>query len=109
MYPKELGNYKDDIVKLNHGKFGFYINYKGKNYSVPEDIGKDCTIDNIPSIVTKEKGEIKQFSNGIVVREGKYGPYFCKNKVFVSIPKNINPKDITLAQCNELYTKKKNT
>ena len=109
MYPKELGKYKDHIVKLNHGKFGFYINYNGKNYSIPGDIGKECTIDNIADIITKEKTAIKQFSNGIIVNEGKYGPYFCKNKVFVSIPKNINPKDITLAQCNELYNKKKNT
>ena len=38
---------------------------------------------------------------------GKYGPYFCKNKLFISIPKNINPAKITMQECNELYKQKK--
>ena len=107
-YPKTLGDYQNIPVQLNHGKFGYYITYKNKNYSVPNDIGKDCTIDNIPSIlqIKKENNEIKRFKNGIVVRIGKYGPYFCKNKKFVSIPSNIEPDKITLTQCNDLYKKK---
>ena len=43
--PKILGMYKDQQVYLMYGKYGYYIRYDSKNYSLPSwSLGKDTGI-----------------------------------------------------------------
>jgi len=34
--PQQLGVHNDKIIYICHGKFGYYLRYEGKNYSIPE-------------------------------------------------------------------------
>ena len=34
--PQQLGVYHDKIIYICYGKFGYYLRYDGKNYSIPE-------------------------------------------------------------------------
>jgi hypothetical protein len=34
--PQQLGVHNDKIFYICHGKFGYYLRYDGKNYSIPE-------------------------------------------------------------------------
>lgn len=43
----------------------------------------------------------------VVIGEGKYGPYIVHNKKYVSIPKTLNPLDLTLEQAVELIEEKR--
>ena len=46
-----------------------------------------------------------------IFKVGQYGPYMykesLKKKVFVSVPATVNPKTLTEAEANALYTAKK--
>ena len=33
---QQLGVHKDKIVYICYGKFGYYLRYDGKNYSIPQ-------------------------------------------------------------------------
>ena len=45
--------------------------------------------------------------NDVIIGEGKFGPYILHNKKYVSIPKTINPIEITLEQAVELIEAKR--
>ena len=34
--PQQLGVWNDEIVYICYGKFGYYLRYDAKNYSIPE-------------------------------------------------------------------------
>ena len=34
--PQQLGVWNDKIIYICHGKFGYYLRYDAKNYSIPE-------------------------------------------------------------------------
>ncbi len=34
--PEQLGVWNDKIIYMCYGKFGYYLRYDGKNYSIPE-------------------------------------------------------------------------
>ena len=72
-----LGVYKDEDVILKTGKFGPYVVYKNKSYSVKSV--KNVTLQNVIPILTGEKSTnpsvIKILNKELSIRKGKYGPY----------------------------------
>ena len=103
-FPRNLGEYKSSDILLKKGKYGFYLSYGGKNYKILKEYDENLTYDEAVScIVSKNKSIIKTFSkSNISVRIGAYGPYILYNGKFTSIPKEINPEEITEEQCLEL-------
>ena len=75
-----LGTYKTQDVYLKKGKFGFYINYNGKNYSIkhikknPNQI-KMKDIEDILNGKKVNSNIILQVNDNISIRKGKFGPY----------------------------------
>lgn len=111
-YPIELGEHEGTQILIKKGKFGLYIDHKGKRISIEDE---NITLENaIELLKEKTTNIIKEFS-GFKVMNGKYGPYIKKGTKNIPIPKSEDPKKITKKKCDEIiknykpkkFTKKK--
>ena len=109
-YPKLLGRYLDKQIYLNKGKFGFYLQYEGKNIGLEDD---NIDIDSAISIIKiKQNNDLNVIKDGKVewyIRQGKYGMYAMKKgnpPTFVSIPNGTDPSQITINMIKEQQVKK---
>ncbi len=111
-YPKLLGRYLDKEINLNKGKFGFYLQYDGKNIGLEDD---NIDIESAISIIKlKEKDNMATIKDGKSewsIRQGKYGMYAMKKgnpPTFVSIPAGTDPSQVTIKMIKEQQVKKDN-
>lgn len=120
-YPQEIGLFKNKPVILSTGRYGLYLKYDNKNWTLkgrepPETI--EDIVEYFDSVQTKTKAGdnsgnsattqlIKKFSNNLQIKNGKWGPYIIykktdiSNAIFINIGKN-NPQKITKEECLEL-------
>jgi len=108
--PRVVGNYNNQEVVAAIGRFGPYIRYDGKFYSIknqydPHDIEID---EAIIVIETKKKSDaekmIKTFEENpeFQILNGRWGPYLKAGKENVRIPKDRDPASLTLEECIQL-------
>ncbi|MFN6944086.1 MAG: type I DNA topoisomerase [Cytophagaceae bacterium] len=111
--PKEIGVFEDKPMTVAIGRFGPYIKHDNKFYSIAKDLDP-LSIDDkkaIELIETKRKAdqekEIKIFPENpdIKILNGRFGPYIQAGKKNVKIPKDKEPKDLTLEECLDLAEK----
>ncbi len=96
--PRNLGSYHGHDVIVNLGKFGPYVLYNKKFYSLKKQIDDPYTITlerAIELIEEKEKepkGPLKVFpeNSELSILKGRYGVYIKYNNVNYKIPKNFN-------------------
>ena len=108
--PKSLGEYEGVDVNVGIGRFGPYVRYEKMFVSIPKDqdpmtLTKDQATELIEAKKLVEANRmIKQFDGdkNIEVLNGRYGPYIKFGKKNYRIPKDVEPKDLSLADCNEL-------
>lgn len=101
---KTLGEYKGHDVLIRDGKYGLYISYNGKNYSIK---GLKKSVDNLElsdvvDILSGKKSAnpnvLKILREDLSVRRGKWGPYLfyktegMKKPRFLKMPKDLNWK-----------------
>jgi len=62
----------------------------------------------LASIASKKgSGSINEFKNSNVkIKEGRWGPYITNGKVNVSVPKGMNPENLTEEECVALLAEK---
>ena len=108
-FPKFLGKIDKKNVSIMNGKFGYYIKYNDKNYTMDKDVDPyKFTLKDAENIIkTKDNSIIKEISDDIKIINGPYGIYIKYGKKNVSIPKDIDPKDIDKKKADELASKKK--
>jgi DNA topoisomerase-1 len=103
--PRSLGKYEDEDIVVGVGKFGPYVRFKGKFFSLRKGIDDPYTVtveravelileknDNDSKKVIKEYDDIK-------VLNGRYGPYITKDKKNYRIPKGSNAELLTKEEC----------
>jgi DNA topoisomerase-1 len=108
--PRDLGLYEDKKVVAAIGRFGPYIRHDGKFASLKKDIDDVMTIDLERAIVLieeKRKADAEKFiksfeEEGIEVLNGRWGPYIKFEKKNYKIPKDVEAKDLSLEDCQEL-------
>ena len=108
--PRELGvSAEGEKISVNIGRYGPYVRYDNKYASLQE--GDDpYTIDlaRALELVREKKAAdaakyIKVFEKeGISVVNGRYGPYITDGKKNAKIPKDKEPEQLTLQECQEL-------
>lgn len=108
--PRELGETSDGLpVSASIGRFGPYVRY-GNNYVSVRGDDDPYTI-QLPralELIEAKKIEdanriIQNFEDeGIQVLNGRYGPYITDHAKNARIPKNREPKSLTLEECKEL-------
>ncbi len=108
--PRKLGETAEgEPVSAAIGRFGPYIRYANKFVSLPkEDSPYTVELERALELVAEKKKAdaeriIKEFKDeGILVQKGRYGPYITDGKVNARMPKDQEPADLTLEQCQEL-------
>jgi DNA topoisomerase I len=74
---ENLGKYKGEDLIIKTGKYGKYIVFKGKSFSLKAI--DDLTKENIIAIISGEKetnaNVLRRLSEHITIRKGKFGPY----------------------------------
>ena len=104
--PRKLGETPEgEPVEVAIGRFGPFVKF-GKMYA---SLGKDddpytielpraLEIIEIKKLAEKNR-YITQFDNGVSVQNGRYGPYITDGKKNAKIPKDKDPKSLTLEEC----------
>ena len=111
--PREVGTYEDKVITAAIGRFGPYIRHNSKFVSLtgdddPYTVEQDRAIELIEA---KRKADAEKFIKSfdenpeVQVLNGRYGPYIKMGKKNVKIPKDKEPKDLTLKECLDLAEK----
>jgi len=107
--PRTLGKTADGLpVSASVGRFGPYVRYGDKYLSTKED--DPYTIELPRALVLIEEKKIADANRiiqdfeeaGIQVLNGRYGPYITDKKKNARVPKDMEPKSLTLEECREL-------
>ena len=110
--PRKLGETPEgEPVSASIGRFGPYVKYGDKFASIRDDDPYTITLERA-LVVIKEKKEadanrlILDFPDaGIQVLNGRYGPYVTNKEKNARVPKDREPKTLTLEECQELLEK----
>ncbi len=108
--PRDLGQTPEgEPVQANIGRFGPYIRYGARNFvSLKEHDPHDISLEQALELVSAHKQMlaervIKTFaSEGIEILKGRYGPFVTDGKRNASVPKDVEPASLDLAQCRKL-------
>jgi DNA topoisomerase I len=103
--PRSLGEYDGAEMIIGIGKFGPYIRYKSKFYSLKKGVDDPYTVTYDRAIeVILEKNDsdskkvLKDFDD-IKLLNGRYGPYLVKEKVNYRLPKGTDAEKLTKEDC----------
>ncbi|MCB0488028.1 MAG: type I DNA topoisomerase [Cyclobacteriaceae bacterium] len=105
--PRELGDFEETKVVANIGRFGPYVLHNKKFVSIPkEEDPYTITFDRAVELIKEKRiadanKTIKLFDENpdIQVLNGRFGPYIKAGKKNVKIPKDKDPKELTLEEC----------
>jgi len=108
--PRKLGETPDGLsVSASVGRFGPYVRYGDKYVSIRgEDDPYTIELPRALELIEIKKVEdanriIQDFEDdGIQVLNGRYGPYITDKKKNARVPKDREPKSLTLEECKEL-------
>ncbi|MGE5421334.1 MAG: type I DNA topoisomerase [Chloroflexota bacterium] len=113
--PRSLGEHDGGDIVVGIGKFGPYIRYKSKFYSLKKGVDDPYTLTFERAIeIINEKNEadkkkvIKNFDD-IMVLNGRYGPYIAKDKQNYKLPKGTEPEKLTKDECLAIIEKSDKT
>ena len=108
--PRQLGETPDGLpVSASIGRFGPYVRYGDKYVSIrgdddPYTIELPRALELIEQKIIEDANRIIQDfeEEGIQVLNGRYGPYITNKKKNARVPKDREPKSLTLEECQEL-------
>jgi DNA topoisomerase I len=103
--PRSLGEYDDGEMVVGIGKFGPYIRYKSKFFSLKKGVDDPYTVTTERGIeIILEKNEsdkkkvLKDFGE-IMLLNGRYGPYLVKDKQNFRLPKGTDAEKLSKDDC----------
>ena len=108
--PRKLGETPDGLaVSASIGRFGPYVRYGDKYVSIRgEDDPYTIELPRALELIEEKKKAdaeriIQDFEDeGIQVLNGRYGPYITNKAKNARVPKDRDPKTLTLEECQEL-------
>ena len=91
-----IGEYKGENIVIKKGRYGPYVTFKGKNFSIKNM--RNPTLDKIIPIIEGKKNSkiIRTLNDMISIRKGKWGPYIFYKKKSDKKPKFWPLKECTL-------------
>lgn len=108
--PRKLGETPDGLpVSASVGRFGPYVRYGDKYVSIKgDDDPYTIELPRALEVIEAKKIEdaeriIQDYEDeGIQVLNGRYGPYVTDKKKNARIPKDTDPKSLTLEECKAM-------
>ncbi len=110
-YPKHIGRYKDESVDAAVGRFGPYVKWNKKFFSIKDPYHIDqLTISQAIEIIeikleedkNKNIASFEEVDPAIYVLNGRFGPYIKQGKKNYKIPKDKDPKALSLEDCQTI-------
>lgn len=115
--PRKMGKTaEDEEIVINIGRYGPYVRFGRKYVSLPKEedpltVSLERTLELIEEKKEADrKKHIKEIKNGdetIKVLNGRFGPYVTNGIINASIPKTIEPTEVTLEESLALLEKAK--
>jgi DNA topoisomerase-1 len=113
--PRSLGSYEGDDMVAGIGKFGPYLRFRSKFYSLKKGVDDpySVTIERGMEIIsekeeTDQKKVIQDFGD-IKLLKGRYGPYLVQDKVNYRLPKGTDAEKLTKEDCVAIIEKSTKT
>ena len=123
--PREVGTHPEDgeLVEAGIGRYGPFVKH-GRVYANLPDVDEVFTIGmnravellaekaskgrgrRAPATPLKELGEHPESGGPVNVMDGRYGPYVKWDKINATLPKDVEPKDVTLEMAVALVAEK---
>ncbi len=107
--PRKLGQTADGLeVSASIGRFGPYVRYGDKYVSIRDEDPYTIELPRALELIEEKKIAdanriIQDFeAEGIQVLNGRYGPYVTNKEKNARVPKDREPKSLTLEECKEL-------
>jgi len=107
--PRALGQTAEgEPIVANVGRFGPYVKFGDKYCSLKEDDPYTITLERALEVIRlKKEADANRIiaaypDDGIQVLNGRYGPYITDGKKNAKIPKDRDPKTLTLDECKAL-------
>ena len=107
--PRKLGETPEgEPVSASVGRFGPYVRYGDKYVSIKDDDPYTIELPRALEVIAEKKIAdanriIQDFEEeGIQVLNGRYGPYITDKSKNARVPKDREPKSLTLEECKEL-------
>ena len=108
--PRILGEYNEETVKVNIGKFGPYVQLGKVFVSIPkEESPMEIVLERAIELIDEKlkaaaENTLKTFDErpDVLVLKGKYGPYLKVGKNNYKLPANSEPEKLTLEECIQL-------
>ncbi len=107
--PRKLGQTaQGEEIASNTGRFGPYVKYGAKYVSLKADDPYTITLARALEVIREKQIAdanrlILDFPDaGVQVLNGRYGPYITDKTRNAKIPKDRDPKSLTLAECQAL-------
>ena len=106
-FPKEIGNYKDEIVTVNNGRYGPYIKFSTKSISItngidPHSVDLNLAIELIDEKLKSEE-PIHIFEDKPVTKgKGRFGPFIKWNDMFINVNKTYDFDNLAITEIEEL-------
>ena len=113
--PATIGVWGDDPqdIKIDIGKFGPYMRCGKVTQSIPRDMNI-FELDEAQAIELLKNGKkrngpkvVKDLTDGIEIRDGRYGMYITDGKINAKMPKDIDPDKLTLEEAKKLIAEEK--
>jgi DNA topoisomerase I len=109
--PRSLGEYDGGEMVVGIGKFGPYIRYKSKFFSLKKGVDDpySVTFDRaVEIILEKNENDIKKILKDfgeIKLLNGRYGPYIVRDKQNYRLPKGTDTEKLTKEDCITIIEK----
>ncbi len=116
--PRNLGKHPetDKVVKVSVGRYGPYVLHDRKYVSLKEPMAVlNINLDEAVALIAaapekrggtketlKELGDHPEDGKPVRVYNGRYGPYVNHGRINATLPKDVEPTSVTLAQGLEL-------
>jgi len=109
--PRSLGIHEGEEMIVGLGKFGPYIRFKNKFFSLKKGVDDPYTITFERALeLIREKNEdekkkiIKDFGD-MQLLNGRYGPYLVKDKQNYRLPRGKSAEELTREECIKIIEK----
>ena len=109
--PVYVGDFEEEKVEANIGRYGPYIRFQKSFISIPESYNPfTITIEKSIELI-KEKREAERpilvyKDNGVTKGKGRFGPYLKWNGTFINVNKKYDFDNLTENDCIELIEEK---
>lgn len=107
--PRSFGNDEAGLpIEVNIGRFGPYVKLGKKFISMPDEdpyTVKESAVKEVIAEYKKREAEknIKEFENSDVkILNGRYGPYITDGQLNAKVPKDTQPTNLTLEDCQKI-------